>query len=173
MTVGRLAFLAFALALTMSAFSTVAYSQVDQGAAGGRASNYHFAEQNELTIVVSVLGAVARPGRYEVSRTIDLLNLLALAGGTLDNADLGDVRLYRTQELSGRVDRREIRLNLKDLSAFQGEPFELQQGDFLFVGRSSSVTIQEVLSYVSTAALLTITVITIIRVTGPGGGTLR
>lgn len=178
MTVGRLTLSLLCMVLTLTATCRVAYSQTDQGtqtqgAARATTTNFHFAEPNELTIIVSALGAVRSPGRYEISRKIDLLNLLALAGGTVEGADLSDVRIYRTIDVNGSVQRKEIRINLKDLASFQGEPFELQQGDLLFVNRSEPVTVQEVMSYISTVAVTTLAIITIVRVTGPGGGYLR
>ena len=35
-------------------------------------SNYYFAKANEMTIIVNVVGFVQRPGRYEISTSIDL-----------------------------------------------------------------------------------------------------
>jgi len=178
MTASRVVSSLLCIILTVTAACGVAYSQMDQagqgqGAARATTTNFHYAEPNELTIIVSALGAVRAPGRYEISRKIDLLNFLALAGGPVEGADLGDVRIYRTVELNGRTERKEIRVNLKDLSRFQGEPFELQEGDLLYVSRSEPVTFQEVMSYISTVAVTTLAIITIVRVTGPGGGYLR
>ena len=59
------------------------------------ASNFRFAEPNELTIVVSVVGAVTNPGRYEVSLNVNLLDLIALAGGWTERADRSEVTLAR------------------------------------------------------------------------------
>jgi len=178
MRVGRRISSLLCTVLTMTATCSIAYSQIDQGTQGqgaGRATttNFHFAEPNELTIIVSALGAIRTPGRYEISRKIDLLNFIALAGGTLEEANLSDVRIYRTIEADGTVGRREIRVDLEDLTRFQGEPFELQQGDLLYVGRSHAMTFQEVVSLVSAVAVTALAVITIVRVTGPGGTTLR
>lgn len=159
--------------VALAVLPSISLAQIEQGAQGaarGTTTNYHFAEPNELTITVGVLGAVRLPGRYEISRKIDLLNLLALAGGTTDNADLEDVSVYRVLAGGGRAQRKELKLDLRDLTAFQSEPFELQQDDFVHVGQSSALTMQEVLSYVSTVALATVAVITIVRLTGPGGG---
>ena len=64
-----------------------ALAQVDQASFVSASSlnltttNYYFAKPNELTIVVSVVGNVSKPGRYEISKSIDLINLIALAGG--------------------------------------------------------------------------------------------
>ena len=62
-----------------------AFGQVDQTSFVSASSlnltttNYYFAKPNELTIVVSVVGNVSKPGRYEISKSIDLINLIALA----------------------------------------------------------------------------------------------
>jgi hypothetical protein len=169
MTPGRQILVAVVTMLALTMFSGAAHSQVDQGTSRSSTTNYHFAEPNELTITVSVLGSVRSPGRYEISRTIDLLNLLAVAGGTSENADLGDVRLYRILDVGGRVERRELRIDLKNLSEFQAEPFELQQGDLVFVGRSGALTVPEVLSILSTVTATTLAIIAIVQITGPGG----
>jgi hypothetical protein len=162
----------FIAAMMVTSFVTFQnlYAQVDQGTGTtrGATTNYHFAEPNELTITVSVLGAIRNPGRYEISRTIDLLNFLAIAGGTLDNADLGNVQIYRTLEVGGRLERREIRIDLEDLVRFQAEPFELQQGDMLHIGRKTGLTLPEFVSLISTAATATLAIIAIVQITGPG-----
>ena len=44
------------------------FAQLSQGTATS-ATNYYFAKANELTLIVSVMGFVQRPGRYEISST--------------------------------------------------------------------------------------------------------
>ncbi len=58
------------VAVTYTGLSQIDQSQIIQGIPRGAASNYHFAEPNELTIVVNLLGEVRLPGRFEVSRKI-------------------------------------------------------------------------------------------------------
>lgn len=61
-----------------------------------------FARQGEATIQVLVLGSVASPGVYEVGVSVEMDQLLALAGGTpLTTVDGGEaevtVRLFRQE----------------------------------------------------------------------------
>ena len=145
---------------------TSALSQVGGGDASGLSShgsttNFRFAEPNELTIIVGVLGAVHQPGRYEVSRTIDLMNLLALAGGTSPDADVNNIRVRRFYTTGEKPEWREIIVDLDRPNDPIHGNIDLQHGDFVMVGTKSSITMQEILSYVTTAAVLTTAYITI------------
>ncbi|HET6273642.1 MAG TPA: SLBB domain-containing protein [Bacteroidota bacterium] len=128
-------------------------------------TNYRFAETNELTIVVNLLGAVRNPGRYELSRSIDLVNLLALAGGQQESADLSDVRITRTMRTSSRVERREIRVNVEKFNAVDETDLVLNQGDIIYVSYQSGVKFSDVLTYLTTAAVLTTAIVTVINQT--------
>lgn len=44
---------------------------------------------------IFVIGKVARPGDFPLTRPIDVMQALALAGGTTPFADLGDIRILR------------------------------------------------------------------------------
>jgi len=153
--------------LLMLGFSG-AHSQADQsglllGIPRGTTTNFLFAQPNELTIVVNLLGAVQRPGRYEISRTIDLMNLLSLAGGTSERANLTDVRIMRTVKTDSGSARVELRMNLDNPSKVNEADLTLHQGDFIYIGLSSAITVQEVLSYLTTAAVLTTAIVTVIN----------
>ena len=83
----------FVLVLTLA--GSVARAQLDQLGQSGllsatsvqqTTSNFYFAKPNELTIIVNVIGFVQKPGRYEISKSIDLVNLIALAGGAVPDA---------------------------------------------------------------------------------------
>ncbi len=95
----------------------------------GATTNYRYADLNEFPITVTVLGAVQRPGRYEVSRKIDIVNLLALAGGWRDNADMSDVRISREKVPSEPGGRAELRLDLENLTQVSPKFLQLQEGD--------------------------------------------
>jgi protein involved in polysaccharide export with SLBB domain len=128
-------------------------------------TNYRFAEPNELTIVVNLLGAVTNPGRYELSRSIDLVNLLAIAGGPREGADLGDVRITRTVRTSSKVERREIRIDLEKFNAVDETDLVLTQGDIIYFSYQSGVKFSDVLTYLTTAAVLTTAIVTVINQT--------
>jgi len=161
MTVSRLkVVIALGISLILSDQTTaVAQTQASS------TTNYRFAEPNELTIVVSLLGAVTNPGRYELSRSIDLVNVLALAGGPRESGDLSDVRITRTVRTSSKVERREIRINVEKFSSVDETDLVLNQGDIIYVSYQSGVKFSDVLTYLTTAAVLTTAIVTVINQT--------
>ena len=58
---------------------------------GTTSPNFYFARPNDLTIIVNVIGFVERPGRYKIASSIDLINLISLAGGPTPKASLSKV----------------------------------------------------------------------------------
>lgn len=120
----------------------------------GATTNYRFAEPNELTITVTVLGAVRNPGRYEVSRKVDLVNLIALAGGWLDNADLDDVHISRARSTGDKTSRTDIPVYLDEVDEFGKAYVQLQEGDLVYVGATNTATLTIALTIITTAALL-------------------
>ncbi len=144
------------LAMLVTCMAT-AVGQYDRMGTGvltpGATANYRFADANELPITVTLLGPVQRPGRYEISRKIDLLNLLALAGGWLESADLTDVRISRVQ-MAGNLGRTDLRLDLEEPSELSPKFLQLQEGDYVYVGTSKRLTLPIFLSIVATAATI-------------------
>ena len=100
-------------------------------------SNFYFAKPNELTIVVNVMGYVERPGRYEISKSIDLVNLLALAGGPNQDGSWSDVKITRLLEAEGHITRGEYQVNLEDIAKAKPADLALSPGDVVQVGRGS------------------------------------
>jgi NADH:ubiquinone oxidoreductase subunit F (NADH-binding) len=147
------------------AFGQVEQGGILQGTLQVSTTNYRFAEPNELTIVVSIVGGVQRPGRYEVSRSINLIDLISLAGGPTPTGSLGNVKISRVGEYGPSGGRKEIRVDLADAAKVRESDLALTQGDFVFVDASSGVTVQEVLSAITTAAVLTTAVVTVINQT--------
>jgi protein involved in polysaccharide export with SLBB domain len=146
----------------IAGYWAAAFGQIDRANTGalsaGATANYRFAEASELAITVTLLGSVERPGRYEVSSKVDLVNLLALAGGWTENADMSDVRITREKTPNDPTNRFQLRLNLENLTEVSPKFLELQDGDCVYVGKSSSVTLPLVLSIVSSAATVAIAV---------------
>jgi len=136
---------------------TTGHAQLDRTALQpGATANYRFAEPNEFPITVTLLGAVRNPGRYEISRKIDLINLIALAGGWLENADLSEVHISRLRELETQAERFDIKLDLDDVTNMAQTFVELQEGDCVYVGVSRGLSLPLLLSIVSaTAAVAT------------------
>ena len=137
----------------MSASAVAQYDRVNTGAlTAGATANYRFAEASELSITVTLLGPVHRPGRYELSNKIDLLNLLALAGGWNETADMADVSISRLAGSSESATRFQVQLDLENVEDISPKFLELQDGDIVFVGKSTPVTVPMVLSIIGTAA---------------------
>jgi len=117
-------------------------------------SNFYFAKPNELTIIVNVVGSVQRPGRYEISKSIDLVNLVALAGGATTEGNLGDVKVTRLLEAEGRITRGEYTLDLEDITKINPRDLVLAPGDVIYVGRSSWVFWRDSFTVIATVALV-------------------
>jgi len=106
------------------------------------------------TYWVSVLGNVAKPGRYQIVGQPTLLSALAEAGGPLPDSDLGGTILLH--------DDMKSKVNLNDYFSGQGavaaEPY-LYPGDTLMVQRSGWPSIGEiaiVASILASAAVITV-----------------
>jgi len=130
------------------------FAQFNQGNAPS-STNYFFAKPNELTLTVSVLGFVQRPGRYEISSTIDLINLMALAGGATADGAMNDVKLLRMNDTGGQIHTRELHLNLEDISKFSSNELKLQPGDIIQVDRTGWSAFRDTFTVVVGAAIIT------------------
>ncbi|MDZ7262180.1 MAG: polysaccharide export protein [candidate division KSB1 bacterium] len=86
---------------------------------------------NPLATTLKVLGSVERPGSYEVSFRTSLMDVLFLAGGPTDEANLNDIKVV---SLTGQ-NTREVRINIKDLMKSKNPetiPF-VEPGDMVYV----------------------------------------
>jgi len=138
----------------VAGLQSAAMGQLSRNAAPGATANYRFAELNEFPITITLLGAVRNPGRYEVSRKIDLVNLFALAGGWQENADLSDIHISRLKVMDTQSDRFDIKLDLKNPADLSQTSVQLQEGDCVYVGTRSGMDLPIVLSIVSATATL-------------------
>ena len=119
------------------------------------ATNYYFAKTNELTLIVSVVGFVQRPGRYEISSTVDLVNLMALAGGPTADGAMNDVKLTRMTEIEGQLRTREYHLNLEEISKITANELRLQPGDIIQVDRTGWSSFRDTFTVVVGVAIIT------------------
>ena len=148
--------------------SSRAFSQVDQSSllsatsVGTTTSNFYFAKPNELTIIVNVMGFVQRPGRYEISSTIDLINLLALAGGPAADGALNDVKVTRLVNTGGQFERKESRINLEQLPKVSSADLVLRPGDIIEVERTGWSTFSDAFTTVASVVALTTAVVSVI-----------
>ncbi len=104
---------------------------------GGTLANYTFAKPGDLTIIVNVWGNVDKPGRYEISSTLNLINLLSLAGGPGREAKLGDISITRLVGSDSTVRRVTFRVNLEDLTKVSERDLTLYPGDTIVLERST------------------------------------
>ena len=128
-------------------------------------TNYYFAKPNEMTIVVTVMGQVQRPGRYEISKSIDLINLLGLAGGANSDGTLGDVTVTRFTEREGYIKRKELHLDLVALTSVTSADLGVSPGDIISVAHSTWATVRDAFIVGGSVALVVTAVTQVILVT--------
>jgi len=131
---------------------------------GGTAANYYFARQGDITIIVNVWGNVDKPGRYEVSSTINLINLLSLAGGPGRDVKLGEVRITRSVGSDSTIRRINLTINLEDLTKVSENDLVLYPGDTIVLERSSWSRYMEVFGVVTPIVTLTLAVVQMIYI---------
>lgn len=155
------AYVAFTLIVALVLVNSFAHAQTMQSSVlsgttlSQSSSNYYFARPNELTIIVNVIGFVQRPGRYEISNSIDLINLIALAGGGTPDATLSDVKVTRLVEIDGRMRMKENRINLEEVARLTPPDLVLRQGDIIQVDRSGWASFRDTFGVVVSAAIIT------------------
>jgi len=126
-------------------------------------ANYSLAKPGELTMQVNIWGYVNHPGRYEVSITTDLVQLVSYAGGPITDADLGDVKITRLLKSDAGISRGEYIVNLDDLYRVNASSLILQPGDTIYIEKSAWATWRDVISIVTTVAVITATVTTVVQ----------
>ncbi|MCZ6703791.1 MAG: SLBB domain-containing protein [Ignavibacteria bacterium] len=99
---------------------------------------------------INVLGEVNNPGFYYVSELEKFTAILALAGGTTDNADLESIKLLRNFE--------EIQLDVVTIikEGSSATDFGLQSGDQIFVPRTWWADAKGLTILISAASLVVV-----------------
>jgi hypothetical protein len=119
-------------------------------------ANFYFARPNDITIIVNVIGAVQRPGRYEISKSIDLVNLIALAGGPLPDGSSDIVKITRLVETDRGVKMKDFELDLSQISKLTAADLALQPGDIVQFSRTGWITARTVFEvFVGAAVIVT------------------
>ncbi len=126
--------------------------------AGTTSTNFYFARPNDLTIIVNVVGFVERPGRYEIASSIDLINLISLAGGPTPDGSLSKVTIIRIDGKGEKTTRREIHVDLEDLSVVKQEDLQLAPGDMILVNRTNWSKFRDAFEVIVEASAITIAV---------------
>lgn len=119
------------------------------------AAYYYIAKPGELTMQVNVWGFVGKPGRYEVPTSTDLIQLISYAGGPLQHADLDEVRITRLIRTDSGTTRQELIVNLENITERANSDFVLYPGDTVFIDHTPWLTVRDVFSVVTTAAVIT------------------
>jgi polysaccharide export outer membrane protein len=85
----------------------------------------------------TIFGEVRQPTSYDLQGGLDILDLLALAGGALDSADLERV-VVTSQTDDGP---REITLNVQELLSGRGKAIQINPDDVVFVPKKQQVIV--------------------------------
>ena len=130
---------------------------------GSAASYYYIGKPGELTMNVNLWGAVKNPGRYEVPSSTDLVQLLSYAGGPLEAASLGSVKITRLVKKEGGATRGEYVVDLNDLANLESTRLVLNPGDTIFIDYSSWETWRDVFIVVGVLATVTLATTSVLR----------
>jgi hypothetical protein len=107
----------FSVILFILGFS-IAYSQEDSSYTLGRSEKmsqgavFDLSDPTGINIEVNLWGFVRLPGRYRIPASTTFMDLMSYAGGPLENTNMGDMRIIRT-EPTGKT--KVITLNYDDL----------------------------------------------------------
>ncbi len=80
---------------------------------------------------IAIYGAVNKPGVYEFVEGDKLSDIVKIAGGTVESADLENVQILRLNE-EGKL-REKINVNLKKILNGEGQDIDLEIGDRIFI----------------------------------------
>ena len=118
-------------------------------------SYYYISKPGELTMQVNIWGYVRDPGRYEIPTFTDIIQLVSYAGGPTADADIDDVRVTRVARTDSTVRRSEFTIDLEDIANAKQEDLILHPGDTIVIERTTWASLRDVISVVTTAALIT------------------
>jgi len=119
------------------------------------AAYYYLSKAGELTMLVNVWGYVHNPGRYEIPTNTDIVQLLSFAGGPIQDADLGEIKISRVVTTDSQVRHDEIYVNLEDLSETDAKDLLLYPGDTIFIDRTGWAKFRDIMTVVTSTAMVT------------------
>jgi len=101
--------------------------------------------------VIYVVGEVTDAGRYEIRKPITALQALSIAGGCTDNAELGNIIVFRKHEKK-RIARS---LNLKNITNVKRDSafFYLKPDDLVYIPKTRISNLAQLMQQVSQIAL--------------------
>ncbi|MFC2135553.1 SLBB domain-containing protein [Bacteroidota bacterium] len=121
------------------------------GSAQRQGGFFDYSDPASVNIKVSVWGNVNFPGRYSVPIYTTVADLISLAGGPTDDAELDDLRIYRTYEDSSEI---LLKFSYDDLlwESYLGTEKryipDLTAGDILLIPGSPRYYFRETFSFV-------------------------
>lgn len=86
---------------------------------------------------VSVIGEVTRPGRYPYRDGLTLVEAIAEAGGTTDQAQLVSMQVTRTVLADSGPSQRRFEVPFRDITLGRSPDFDLLPGDMILVQESA------------------------------------
>lgn len=131
---------------------------------GSSEANYYFATPGDLTILVNVWGYVNKAGRYEISTSTDLIQLLSLAGGPRDGAKLTKVMIVRVEKTESGTQKVEKMIDLEDVLNLDADDLKLQPGDTIYVDKTWWTGVKGGISFAASVAILVTAVTNLIIV---------
>jgi len=123
---------------------------------GSNAPSYYYLGGREgLTIGVNLWGFVKNPGRYEVPSSTDLVQLISLGGGPLEQAQLDGVKIVRQLLRPDSTYKTEvIPVDLKNYQQTGQKTPLLLPGDTVIVPGSTFALLREFFSMFRDVALI-------------------
>ncbi len=118
-----------------------------------RISEYFYSPTGkEVLVPVQILGNVTRPGLYHIPPDTSLSTLLAISGGTTENANVSKVRLFRDGETQ--------KLDLDDI--FEEQPnFGIKNRDTIYIPEKPKLVSDSTLAALIAISTIASTVLTV------------
>lgn len=168
MSIVKNIFILFAIVIIIPAIGQHGYAQISDVGSNLRSqapspSSYScILKPGDITMEVNLWGYVRNPGRYEISTSADLVQLLSCAGGPTAEAKLSDVVITRVIKKDGVDTRSRLTVNLDDLDRIDKSTLVLYPGDTIFIDRTGWSSFRDVLSVVTGVAVVTTAIVSIV-----------
>ncbi len=127
-----------------------------------RPGYFFYAKPFEVTMTVNLWGEVPQQGVYIIPTNTDIIQLISFAGGPRDRSNLEDVLLYRSAGKKDQKGRQLLKVNVQDILEGRSPTVPLMPGDMVVIkANHEGMSLQEVLTIVSTTATIAVLGITI------------
>lgn len=118
----------------------------------------------ELEIEVNIWGFVSAPGKYKVPASTRLLDLISIAGGPAERADLEEVKVVHDKNVDSSLTQL---VRIIDVEAYQntGDPAAnpvLYPNDTVIIPGDNLNSVNQIITIVSSVAVVTLSVVGLI-----------